>query len=97
MMRREMLARRGDIHTSHDAAAKVDTFKAGHEAKIYEAICNAPLGYTYRQIARDTGLEPVAVARRLVSMERRKLITRRRDELTGEYRAQDNMALWYRA
>ena len=96
MMRREMLARRGDIHTSHEAAAKVDTFKAGHEALVFAAICGSVDGLTYRAIATLAKLEPVAVGRRLVAMERRRLITRRRDELTGEYKAQDNMALWYR-
>lgn len=90
------LFRSTDPHTSRDAAAKVDDFRASHEARIYQAICNAQFGYTYRQIARDTGLEPVAVARRLVSMERRKLIMRKRDELTGEYLAQDGMAIWWK-
>ena len=91
------LFRNSDPVTSRDAAARVPEFRAGHEAKIYHAICTALGGSTYREIAGDTGLEAVAVARRLVAMERRKLITRRRDMATGKYLARDGMALWYRA
>ena len=97
------LFRSTDPSTSRDAAARVPEFRAGHESRIYAALDQilipilAPDGQTYRDIASSTGLEPVAVARRLVAMERRKLITRRRDEVTGKYLARDGMALWYRA
>jgi len=90
------LARKTDPHTSRDAAAKVDGFKAGHEAKIYNALFECPYALTYREIAERTKLEPVAVARRLVAMERRKLITRQRHEVTGKYLARDGMALWFK-
>ena len=96
-MRREMLARRGDIHTSHEAAAKVDTFRASHDAAIYASLSlpQAITGMTYREIAAYAKLEPVQVGRRLAYMER--LVTRRRNEVTGKYLARDGMALWYRA
>ena len=90
------LFRNTDPHTSHEAAAKVDTFKAGHEAKIYEAICNEVLGLNHREIAYIKQMEPVQVGRRLKGMERRKLITRRRNEVTGKYLERDGCALWFR-
>ena len=69
------LFRSTDPSTSRDAAARVPEFRASHEAAIYAAICEAhPWGVTYREIAFYAGLEPVAVARRLVAMERRKLL-----------------------
>lgn len=89
------LWRNTDPHTSAEAAARVPEFQASHEAKIYDAIPSA-YGIPYREIAERTGMEPVAVARRLVAMERRKLISRRRDELTGKYLARGGMALWFR-
>ena len=99
MTRSEMEAKRlhrhNDPHTSVEAAAKVDTFVAGHEAKCYEAICNAQ-GATYREIAEACGLEPVACARRLSSMEKRGLIRRLRDTVTGKHLTRFGMALWYK-
>ena len=71
------LFRSNDPSTSRDAAARVPAFKAGHEAKIYDALCNAPHGLTYREIAAIAKLEPVAVGRRLKGMERRRLVERR--------------------
>ena len=99
MMRREMLARRQDPHTSHDAAAKVDTFKASHDAAIYAALSlpQAITGMTYKEIAAYAKMEPVAAGRRLKGMERRKLITRRRNEVTGKYLERDGCALWWKA
>ena len=95
------LFRTTDPSTSRDAAARVPQFQASHEAKIYEVICNKDGGIhgglTYRQIAWLAAMEHIAVARRLVSMERRKLITRRRHETTGKYLQRDGMALWFRA
>ena len=91
------LFRTTDPSTSRDAAARVPQFQASHEAKIYDALCHALDGRTYREIAALTKLEPVAVGRRLVTMARRKLITRRRDETTGKYLQRDGCALWFRA
>ena len=104
-MKRELearrLSRRTDPHTSHEAAAKVDTFRAGHEAKIFSALSDNPHGLTYREIADMTGMEPVAVGRRLKGMERRKLIwraiTQAADTEFGDYEARNGMAVWRKA
>jgi hypothetical protein len=73
------LARATDPETSQRAADRVPGFKAKHEASIYAALRERAL--TYREIAKVTRLEPVAVGRRLADMERRRLI-----EPTGEVR-----------
>ena len=91
------LFRTTDPSTSRDAAAHVPQFQASHEAKIYEALRFLVDDAIYREIALIAHLEPVAVARRLIAMERRKLITRRRDETTGKYLQRDGCALWFRA
>ena len=71
------LSRTFDPATSHDAARGTISFRARHEAKIYSAIADAgQQGATYREVADATGMEPVAVARRLAGMERRGLIQR---------------------
>ena len=89
------LARRSDPVTSHRAAEKVDTFKASHEASIYAAICDAgERGATYREIASMTGMEPVAVGRRIKAMRDRKLIEHRHDA-AGEIYTRDGMALLF--
>ena len=102
MTQLELLYRRTDPSTSHDAAANVPAFRAGHEALIYDALCNAPHGLTYREIAAIAKLEPVAVGRRLKGMERRKLVERRIvnvatdcDPWTLETRA--GMCVWRKA
>ncbi len=92
-----LLARRTDPHTSHDAAAKVDSFRASHEARIYAALYDNPDGLTYREIAAITKLEPVAVARRLRGLERRRLVYRRLDEVTGKYHTREGMAIWLKS
>ena len=91
------LFRSNDPHTSRDAAAKVDDFRASHDAAIYRALTEwayAQNGLTYREIAHYAKLEPVQVGRRLKYMD--KLITRRRNEVTGKYLARDGMALWFK-
>ena len=64
-------ARRSDPTTSHIAARRV--FASGlagaHRQQIAAAIRSRP-GMTYKAIAEATGLEPVAVGRRLVEIER---------------------------
>ena len=90
------LHRRTDPQTSRDAAANVDTFKAGHEAKIFDALSNAQSGLTYREIATVARLEPVAVARRLKGMERRKLVKRRTNG-EGAYEQRAGMCVWRQA
>lgn len=81
------LARTQDPITSHQAADRVEQFRCSHEARIYDALHNAS-GLTYREIAGITGMEPVAVARRLKAMERRSLIYRFNDR--------GGMAVWWK-
>lgn len=91
---------RFDPDTSRVAAEKSGAFRAGHEAKIYDVLSQVrsdEIGFNYREIAFFCKLEPVAVARRLISMERRKLITRRRSETTGKYIERDGCAVWWKA
>lgn len=61
-------ARRTDPETSQRAAAKVERFASGHFAKILAAMAELRTG-TYREIAFEASLEPVAVARRLRELE----------------------------
>ncbi len=84
----QRLARRRDPVTSHKAAENTPAFRAKHEATIYAAL-SCGRGLTYREIAAATGMEPVAVGRRLKGMESRGLI--RRD---GE---REGMTVWWRA
>ena len=91
------LARRTDPVTSVKAAERTSQFKAKHEATIYAAICEAgPEGATYREIAQMTGMEPVAVARRLSAMEGRMLITRNCNEFKDPAKVRDGCAVWFR-
>ena len=91
------LARRSDPVTSHDAARGTISFRARHEGHIYCAIQDAgERGATYKEIAKATGMEPVAVARRLAGMERRGLIARKPMAMGG-YAQRDGMAVWRKA
>lgn len=58
-------ARRTDPATSHRAADKAATFSGKHAAAIFGWLSEHAAGGTYREIAAGTGLEPVAVARRM--------------------------------
>lgn len=84
------LARRRDATTSHEAAAKTRQFAASHEARIFEALHNHPEGLNYREIGGVTGLEAIAVARRLSGMRERGLIVQ-----TPEIRG--GMSVWRKA
>lgn len=94
-------ARRSDSQTSHQAAEKAAAFAANHEAKCYGAICVAgERGATFKEIATSSGMEPVAVARRLGAMEKRKLITRRLNahpKNDRDYEQRDGCAVWRKA
>lgn len=61
-------ARRRDPATSQEAASRVSNFAAGHYAGIRCALVIGPA--TIYEIAARTGLDHVAVARRLSEMER---------------------------
>lgn len=88
------LSRKTDPHTSHDAAARADTFRAIHEAKIYRAICEAEDGATMNEIASVTNLEPVQVGRRLSAMGYRGLITRV-EIYPGRFNSRNGCAVWW--
>ena len=69
------LARTRDPATSHAAASRARQFVSSHEARILGHMHGRePL--TYREIAAVTGMEPVAVARRLKGLERKGCIVR---------------------
>lgn len=90
------LSRRSDPETSHAAAEKSADFRAKHEARIFGAIFDAgEKGATYREIAAATGMEPVAVARRLKGMERRGLIERSALTDCSGFESRDGCAVWY--
>lgn len=92
------LSRRSDPETSHAAAEKSADFRAKHEARIFGAIFDAgERGLNYREIAAATGLEPVAVARRLKGMERRGLITRSALTDCSGFESRDGCACWWAA
>ena len=93
------LVRNSDPDTSVRSAFKSSAFRASHEAKIFSAIADAGArGATYREIAAITGMEPVAVARRLRGMEKRGLICRRivqaMDTEHGDLEQRDSMCVW---
>lgn len=92
------LARTRDPVTSHKAAERAQGFKAKHEATIFGAICEAgDKGLTYKEIAAATGMEPVAVARRLSGMESRRLITRHCNEFKEPAEVRGGCAVWWKA
>ena len=90
------LSRRSDPETSHAAAEKSADFRAKHEARIFGAIFEAgDRGLNYREIAAATGLEPVAVARRLKGMERRGLIARSALTDCSGFESRNGCSVWW--
>lgn len=76
-----LLARKPDVQTSKDAALKALSFKAGHEATIYAAICEAGAhGITINEVS---GLTPVQAARRMKSLLDKRLIKRNGEKRRG--------------
>lgn len=66
------LARASDPQTSHEAAESARDFASGHCAVVLEALKqHGPSSKT--RLAQLTGLDGVAVARRLPELERAKL------------------------
>lgn len=91
------LCRSTDSVTSRSAAEKASKFTGKHEAAIYAAICDSGgRGMTYREIAKATGMEPVAVARRLGAMERRLLVSRFMNEFKEPAEVREGCAVWWR-
>lgn len=71
-------ARRSDPQTSKDAAAAVVDTAARHRERILRALRHFGVGgCVYTEIAKATGLEPVAVNRRLAELRRAGLVIRR--------------------
>jgi len=60
---RPPLARASDPPTSHEAAAGAARFASGHHRQILDALVDGPASKT--QLARRTGIDGVAVARRI--------------------------------
>lgn len=90
------LSRNTDPVTSHVAAQRALVFKDNHESRIFGVLYCCPNGSTYREIAEASGLEPVAVARRMKGMERRGLIKRWTNEY-GKYEQRNGMCVWRKA
>ena len=67
------LCRATDPRTSRSAAEKAGQFKSRHIAKIWACLKDHGK-LNYKEIAKLTGLEPVAVARRRKEMQESKLI-----------------------
>lgn len=61
-------ARADDPLTSHLAAERVQEFGCAHQAKIMGSLLTQGPGSIY-DIAERTGLDPVAVARRMAELE----------------------------
>ena len=64
----EKRARRDDPETSHAAARRVSEFASEHHAKIQGSLMQQGPGTIY-ELAERTGLDHVAVARRLPELE----------------------------
>ena len=75
--RPEIAARRHDPATSHAAASQARALAADHHGRILAALQDGAAGKT--ALAARTGLDGVAVARRMAEMQRAGLI-----RLTGE-------------
>lgn len=64
-------AKNDDPVTSHMAADSVDDLAAAHMNKIEQWLLSAKYGGTIYEIGAGAGLDHVAVARRMIEMERR--------------------------
>ena len=54
-----------DPDTSREAADRVPEFRAAHDALIFSALSDNPLGLTSHEVAQVTRLDAVQVARRM--------------------------------
>lgn len=64
------LARRADPQTSHAAAARVREFAGRHAGQIFGWLFDHPAGGTKDEIANGTGIDAIAVARRIAELRR---------------------------
>lgn len=81
-------ARKKDPPTSHAAAERAKSFRAGHARRILEALAEGPAGQT--EIAARCGMTVAAVSKRLSELRRDGAIERTGREVAGgefEYRA----------
>lgn len=81
------LCRKSDPPPSHEAAAKVPSFRRGHNAAILAALEAGPAGQT--EIARRSGMTVAQVSKRLPDLRRCGLIERTGREVAAgesEYR-----------
>lgn len=94
------LVRNTDPMTSVRAASRAGEFKASHEARILSAIADvAERGATFKEIAAATGMDQVAVARRLSKLGERGLIYRKAlpdGEDLGDYEQRGGCAVWFK-
>ena len=68
-------ARAGDRATSHEAASQARGLAQQHSARILgHLVAIRPMGATKDEIAEATGLDSVAVARRMRDLERASLV-----------------------
>lgn len=72
------LARRSDHTSSRDAADRAlrTGLVAGHEGRILRALRESGCAMTLRHLADATGLDHVAVARRMAGLVRRGMVRR---------------------
>lgn len=61
------MARRRDPETSHEAAKRAASFADGHRTRILAALEGA---LTIKELAQRTGLDHVAIARRMPELQR---------------------------
>jgi predicted ArsR family transcriptional regulator len=66
----EVLARRTDPLTSHEAASRVHEFSGNHHIRIMVALYHNPVGLTVHEIAVITSIDYHAVARRMPELQR---------------------------
>lgn len=69
-------ARRSDPATSHVAAARAEPIARRHHAAILAALSKTPAGATIHEMKILTGIDHVAVARRMSELEREGLVRR---------------------
>lgn len=91
-------ARRSDPATSHIAAARVREFASGHFSAILAAL-TAP-GATIYELAARTGIDHVAIARRMSELEKLGRVRVQRDpqgrEVTRPGRSGRPCRVWER-
>lgn len=63
-------ARRSDPQTSHAAALAAETFAGKHASAIFAWLADHPAGGTKDEIAAGTGIDAIAVARRIAELRR---------------------------